>query len=54
MELAPWVAEQAYAARPFASIAALYQAMTDAVRKAGDVPQRALIEGCLLYTSRCV
>ena len=45
MELAPWVAEQAYAARPFASIAALYQAMTDAVRKAGDVPQRALIEG---------
>jgi 2-oxo-4-hydroxy-4-carboxy-5-ureidoimidazoline decarboxylase len=45
MELAPWVADQAYAARPFASIAALYQAMTDAVRKAGDVPQRALIEG---------
>ncbi|MDR3421204.1 MAG: 2-oxo-4-hydroxy-4-carboxy-5-ureidoimidazoline decarboxylase [Xanthobacteraceae bacterium] len=45
MELAPWVAEQAYTARPFASVAALYQAMTDAVRKAGDVPQRALIEG---------
>ena len=45
MELAPWVAEQAYAARPFASVAALYRAMTDAVRKAGDVPQRALIEG---------
>jgi 2-oxo-4-hydroxy-4-carboxy-5-ureidoimidazoline decarboxylase len=45
MELAPWVAEQAYAARPFASIAALYQAMTDAVRKSGDVPLRALIEG---------
>jgi len=45
MELAPWVAEQAYAARPFASVAALYQSMTDAVRKSGDAPQRALIEG---------
>jgi 2-oxo-4-hydroxy-4-carboxy--5-ureidoimidazoline (OHCU) decarboxylase len=40
MELAPWVADQAYAARPFASIAALYQAMTDAARKAGDAPLR--------------
>jgi 2-oxo-4-hydroxy-4-carboxy-5-ureidoimidazoline decarboxylase len=45
MELAPWVAEEAYAKRPFASIAALYQAMTDAVRNAGDARQRALIEG---------
>jgi 2-oxo-4-hydroxy-4-carboxy-5-ureidoimidazoline decarboxylase len=45
MELAPWVAEQAYAARPFASLAALYQAMTDAVGKAGDARQRALIDG---------
>ena len=45
MELAPWVADEAYAARPFASLAALYQTMTDAVRKAGDERQRALIEG---------
>ena len=40
MELAPWVAEQAYAARPFASLAALYQALTDAVRAAGDERQQ--------------
>jgi len=45
MELAPWVADEAYAARPFASLASLYQAMTDAVRNAGDERQRALIAG---------
>ena len=45
MELAPWVADVAYAKRPFASIAALYQAMTDAVRNAGDERQRTLIDG---------
>jgi 2-oxo-4-hydroxy-4-carboxy-5-ureidoimidazoline decarboxylase len=45
MELAPWVADEAHAARPFASLAALYQAMTDAVRKASAERQRALIEG---------
>jgi len=45
MELAPWVADEAYAKRPFASLAALYQAMTDAVRNAGDDRQRALIAG---------
>jgi len=45
MELAPWVADEAYAARPFASVAALYQAMTNAVRNAGDERQRALIHG---------
>ena len=45
MELAPWVADEAYAARPFASLAALYQTMTDAVRNAGDARQRALIDG---------
>src|SRR5271167_3828619 len=45
MELAPWVADQAYAVRPFASLASLYQAMTDAVRNAGDERQRALING---------
>jgi 2-oxo-4-hydroxy-4-carboxy-5-ureidoimidazoline decarboxylase len=45
MELAPWVADEAFAARPFASLAALYQTMTDAVRKASDARQRALIDG---------
>jgi len=45
MELAPWVAEDAYAKRPFTSLAALYAAMTDAVRNAGDEQQRALING---------
>jgi 2-oxo-4-hydroxy-4-carboxy-5-ureidoimidazoline decarboxylase len=45
MELAPWVADAVYAARPFASLAALFQAMTDAVRNAGDERQRALIAG---------
>jgi 2-oxo-4-hydroxy-4-carboxy-5-ureidoimidazoline decarboxylase len=45
MELAPWVADEAYAARPFASLAALYQTMTDAVRNAGAERQRALING---------
>jgi 2-oxo-4-hydroxy-4-carboxy-5-ureidoimidazoline decarboxylase len=45
MELAPWVADEAYAKRPFASLAALYQAMTDAVKNAGDERQRALING---------
>ena len=45
MELAPWVADEAFAERPFASLAALYQAMTDAVRNAGDERQRALING---------
>lgn len=45
MELAPWVADEAYAARPFASVAALYQAMTEAVRNAPAERQRALING---------
>jgi 2-oxo-4-hydroxy-4-carboxy-5-ureidoimidazoline decarboxylase len=45
MELAPWVAEETYAARPFASLAALYQTMINAVRNAGDERQRALIDG---------
>jgi len=45
MELAPWVAEEAFAARPFAGLAALHRAMTDAVRKSGEQRQRALIEG---------
>jgi 2-oxo-4-hydroxy-4-carboxy-5-ureidoimidazoline decarboxylase len=45
MELAPWVADEAYAKRPFASLSALYQAMTEAVKNAGDQRQRALIDG---------
>jgi len=45
MEHASWVAEATFAARPFASLAALNQAMIDAVRKAGDERQRALING---------
>ena len=45
MELAPWVADEAFAARPFASVAALYQAMTDAVRKAPEAKVQALIDG---------
>ena len=45
MELAPWVAEETFAKRPFASIAALYQAMTDAVRNAPAERRQALING---------
>jgi len=45
MELAPWVAEETFAKRPFAGIAALYQAMTDAVRNAPPERRQALING---------
>jgi len=45
MEHAPWVAESAFAARPFGSLQALYQAMVEAVRNAGDARKRALIAG---------
>ena len=45
MEHAPWVAEAAYAVRPFVTLAALNQAMVEAVRKAGGERQRALIDG---------
>jgi 2-oxo-4-hydroxy-4-carboxy-5-ureidoimidazoline decarboxylase len=44
-EHAPWVAEAAYEARPFPSLNALYQAMTAAVRGAGDASQMTLING---------
>ncbi len=44
-EHAPWVAEQAHAARPFATVAALYQAMTDAVRGSPEDRRLALIKG---------
>jgi 2-oxo-4-hydroxy-4-carboxy-5-ureidoimidazoline decarboxylase len=45
MELAPWVADEAFAARPFANLTALYQTMTDTVRNAGAKRLRALING---------
>ena len=45
MELAPWVAEAAFAKRPFAGMAALYQTMTDAVRNAPPERRQALING---------
>ncbi len=45
MEQAPWVAEAVYAARPFASLAALHAAMAQAVRAAGEERQRSLING---------
>ena len=45
MELAPWVAEDTFARRPFASITAVYQAMTDAVRNAPPERRQALING---------
>jgi 2-oxo-4-hydroxy-4-carboxy-5-ureidoimidazoline decarboxylase len=45
MELAPWVAEETFAKRPFPSMAALYQTMTDAVRHAPPERRKALIDG---------
>ncbi len=42
-ERSPWVAEQAWNARPFASIDALHAAMVDAVRAANATVQLALI-----------
>jgi len=42
-EHSPWVAEGAYAARPFASIDALHAAMIDVVRRASPQRQLALI-----------
>lgn len=44
-EHSPWIAEHAYAARPFSSLNALYLAMTDAVRRTGHDRQTALIAG---------
>lgn len=42
-EHSPWVAELAWAARPFASIDALHAAMVEAVRAASQTQQLALI-----------
>jgi 2-oxo-4-hydroxy-4-carboxy-5-ureidoimidazoline decarboxylase len=42
-EHSPWIAERAFAARPFAGIEALHAAMSDAVRGAGRDAQAALL-----------
>ena len=44
-EHAPWIAEQAWGKRPFASLANLKLALTEVVRAAGDAPRLALISG---------
>jgi N-carbamoyl-L-amino-acid hydrolase len=42
-EHSPWIAQAAWAKRPFASLAALKRAMVEVVRGAGDAAQLALI-----------
>jgi 2-oxo-4-hydroxy-4-carboxy-5-ureidoimidazoline decarboxylase len=42
-EHSPWVAERAFAARPFPSVGALHAAMSDSVRRAGHDAQLALL-----------
>jgi OHCU decarboxylase len=42
-EHSPWVAQRAYAARPFASLEALHESMMSAVRAAGREQQVALV-----------
>ena len=42
-EHSPWVAERAFASRPFASVAALHAAMQDAMLSASPEEQMALI-----------
>jgi 2-oxo-4-hydroxy-4-carboxy-5-ureidoimidazoline decarboxylase len=44
-EHAPWVAERAYAARPFASVSALHEAMMQAVQEAPREKQLAFLRG---------
>jgi 2-oxo-4-hydroxy-4-carboxy-5-ureidoimidazoline decarboxylase len=44
-ELAPWVAEAAFSARPFADLGELFAAMTAAVRNANADRKMALIKG---------
>ena len=44
-EHAPWVAESAHAARPFATVAALHDAMMQAVRTAPREQQLAFVRG---------
>src|SRR6201996_6368766 len=43
-EYSPWVAEQAFAARPFSGINALFAAMKTAVERAAEAPRLALIK----------
>jgi 2-oxo-4-hydroxy-4-carboxy-5-ureidoimidazoline decarboxylase len=45
MEHAPWIADEAFAARPFLSVSSLYQSMVRAVRNASDERQLAFIKG---------
>jgi 2-oxo-4-hydroxy-4-carboxy-5-ureidoimidazoline decarboxylase len=42
-EHSPWIAERAFAARPFASVVALHEAMVDAVKRAPREQQLALL-----------
>ena len=42
-EASPWVAERAWAHRPFASLEALHQAMIDVVQEASEPEQLALL-----------
>lgn len=42
-EHSPWIAERAFAARPFARVDALHVAMTDAVKRASRDEQLALL-----------
>jgi 2-oxo-4-hydroxy-4-carboxy-5-ureidoimidazoline decarboxylase len=44
-EKAPWIAERAFAKRPFATVADLWTAMQDAVASAGEATQLDLIRG---------
>ena len=44
-EHAPWIAEAAFAARPFASVAALHEAMMAALRNASPEQQMAFVRG---------
>ena len=44
-EHAPWVAERAHAARPFATVATLHDAMMQAVRAASRAEQLAFLRG---------
>jgi 2-oxo-4-hydroxy-4-carboxy-5-ureidoimidazoline decarboxylase len=44
-EHAPWVAEQAAARRPFATLQSLHDAMTDAIKRAPHDQQLALMKG---------
>jgi 2-oxo-4-hydroxy-4-carboxy-5-ureidoimidazoline decarboxylase len=43
-EHSPWVAQRAYASRPFGSVAALHTAMVDAVRRAAPEEQLRLMQ----------